>query len=124
MYSLCVYYTWEQISGSSLVQRQGGMDPEPSATEMEFVLVGASQTEQEIAQALPRMPLEDESQSADAVVVTLLPGTIPDEEKDAADPKRNQRSGYKTSLKFLKELEGRNPESLTAREKKLRKEHE
>jgi len=106
--------------GSSLLQRQDCVDLEPLATETEFVFGGPSLTEQELEQALARMPLEDESQSTDA----LVPGSMSVDEKGAADLKRKQRSGYKASHKFLKGHEGLDPVSPIAREKKLRKKHE
>jgi len=115
---------WRSCSRSSLLQRQDCVDLKPLATETEYVLGRLSLTEQELAQALTRMTLEDESQSTDIVDVTLVLGTMSVEEKGAADLKRKQRSGCKASLKLLRGLEGREPASMTAREKKLRKKHE
>ncbi|KAM8701731.1 hypothetical protein ACLKA7_001023 [Drosophila subpalustris] len=61
----------------------------------------------------------------DSVHLTLVLDTPNKKGKSSpADLPRNQRSGYKASLKVLKGLEGRSLDTLTAREIKLKKKHE
>ncbi|KAM8708428.1 hypothetical protein ACLKA7_015406 [Drosophila subpalustris] len=107
------------------LQRQDGVVLEPLVTDTEFVFTGPSLTELELAQALDRMPLNDGPQNMDSVDVT--PVSDPPKEKRQSSPAelwRKQRNGYKAALKFLKGLEGRSPETLTAQETRLKKKHE
>ncbi|KAL7743844.1 hypothetical protein ACLKA6_000249 [Drosophila palustris] len=99
---------------SKPAQRQDGMALEPLVTDMELVFTGPSLTEQELAQAMPRMPLNVEPPNMDSANVTLAPGTPKKkDELSPADLRRKQHSGYKAALKFLKGLEDRSSESLT-----------
>ncbi|KAL7726000.1 hypothetical protein ACLKA6_005748 [Drosophila palustris] len=107
------------------LQRQDGVVLEPLVADTEFVFTGPSLTELELAQALARMPLNDEPQNMDSVDVT--PVSDPPKEKRQSSPaelRRKQRNGYKAALKFLKGLEGRSPETMTAQETRLKKKHE
>ncbi|KAL7725518.1 hypothetical protein ACLKA6_010088 [Drosophila palustris] len=107
------------------LQRQDGVVLEPLVTDTEFVFTGQSLTELELAQALARMPLNDEPQIMDSVDVT--PVSDPPKEKRQSSPaelRRKQRNEYKAALKFRKGLEGRSSETLTAQETRLKKKYE